>query len=516
MPRPPAPNLPAPPTAAAHTPRKRKWGAPSPPRDHDMAEATPPRAPASRAPSPGRPSPTPRKRRFLDFAGTSMPVPVPAPSFGSAVAPPAKPVWGRAAWGSQAAAAAPAEPTTPPRGSGSSASAATAVPMTPRRGAAGDAMDLDSPFKRTPVRLATPGRSLLAGSAMLAAAGVPMIGPGSPWGNSARRAALLQASTTPRSRLRSDPIECKPSPFYRPEEYKASPDRIVIVEDGARTCFFCGLPVVRMEGGIRADAVVFVWNRNTTGRVANSRGLADAAPPANASWVAGDVAQRETRPEAAVGAPVVCECRFAVVRPARRIRLAREPNRRPPQPAHLSPAASNRPSGSSPSKPKTVTFRSALHLELPSAPVGPAKSPDQRITRSASRRAAAAATPSTLEKPSRGKLFGSSAPAAAAATPPAPPPFMRRLVAAAAIESPANISVPAFAPATDPGRPRTRSWTLAHPGDGAGDPTVMSSPTRPSAAARARSAAATTTAAPPVALGNYSLRMTPQRRTTMG
>ncbi|KNE59818.1 hypothetical protein, variant [Allomyces macrogynus ATCC 38327] len=235
MPRPPAPNLPAPPTAAAHTPRKRKWGAPSPPRDHDMAEATPPRAPASRAPSPGRPSPTPRKRRFLDFAGTSMPVPVPAPSFGSAVAPPAKPVWGRAAWGSQAAAAAPAEPTTPPRGSGSSASAATAVPMTPRRGAAGDAMDLDSPFKRTPVRLATPGRSLLAGSAMLAAAGVPMIGPGSPWGNSARRAALLQASTTPRSRLRSDPIECKPSPFYRPEEYKASPDRIVIVEDGAQT-----------------------------------------------------------------------------------------------------------------------------------------------------------------------------------------------------------------------------------------------------------------------------------------
>ncbi|KAJ3372288.1 hypothetical protein GGF31_002146 [Allomyces arbusculus] len=487
MPRPPAPNLPAPPTAAAHTPRKRKWGAPSPPRDHDMAEATPPRAPASRAPSPGHPSPTPRKRRFLDFAGTSMPVPVPAPSFGAA--PPAKPVWGRGAWGTHAVAAATAaaEPTTPPRGSGRSTSAA-AVPMTPRRGAAGDAMDLDSPFKRTPVRLATPGRSLLAGSAMLAAAGVPMIGPGSPWGNSARRAALLQASTTPRSALRSDPIECKPSPFYRPEEYKASPDRIVIVEDGAQTPpagspIPAGLQTPRRPPMLRGSPGTLpngkpVPRPPSVRRLFANVDLPSSDPPEESASRAGPPSSSPTRAPAA---------------------------------GSLKPAIR-----SSPSKPKTVTFRSALHLELPPAPAAPAKSPDQRITRSASRRAAAAATPSALEKPSRGKLFGSSAPAAAAATPPAPSPFMRRLVAAAAIGTPANSSsVPAFAPATDPGRPRTRSWTLAHPGDGARDPTVMSSPTRPSAAARARSAA-TATAPPPVALGNYSLRMTPQRRTTMG
>ncbi|KAJ3354452.1 hypothetical protein GGF32_002493 [Allomyces javanicus] len=489
MPRPPAPNLPAPPSAAAHTPRKRKWGAPSPPRDHDMAEATPPRAPNSRAPSPGHPSPTPRKRRFLDFAGTSMPVPVRAPSFGAA-APPAKPVWGRSsAWGTEAAAAVPAEPTTPPRGSGSSSSTSVAVvPMTPRRGAAGDAMDLDSPFKRTPVRLATPGRSLLAGSAMLAAAGVPMIGPGSPWGNSARRAALLQASTTPRSGMRSDPIECKPSPFYRPEEYKASPDRIVIVEDGAQTPpagspIPAGLQTPRRPPMLRGSPGTLpngkpVPRPPSVRRLFANVDLPSSDPPEDSASRAGPPSSSPTR------APVA---------------------------GSLKPAIR-----SSPSKPKTVTFRSALHLELPPAPApAPAKSPDQRITRSASRRAAAAATPSTLEKPSRGKLFSSSGPAAA--TPPAPSPFMRRLVAAAAIGTPTTHSVPAFAPATDPGRPRTRSWTLAHPGDGAGDPTVMSSPTRPSAAARARSAAATAaTAPPPVALGHYSLRMTPQRRTTMG
>ncbi|KNE55173.1 hypothetical protein AMAG_01092 [Allomyces macrogynus ATCC 38327] len=377
MPRPPAPNLPAPPTAAAHTPRKRKWGAPSPPRDHDMAEATPPRLPASRAPSPGHPSPTPRKRRFLDFTGTSVPVPVPAPSFGAP--PPAKPVWGRSsAWGTQAAAAT-AEPTTPPRGSSSSAAEA-AVPMTPRRGAAGDAMDLDSPFKRTPVRLATPGRSLLTGSAMLAAAGVPMIGPGSPWGNSARRAALLQASTTPRSALRSDPIECKPSPFYRPEEYKASPDRIVIVEDGAQTPP-AGSPIPAGLQTPRRPPML----RGSPGTLPNGK-PAPRPPSVRRLFANVDLPSSDPPEESA----------------SRAGPLSSSPTRAPAA-GSLKPAIR-----SSPSKPKTVTFRSALHLELPPAPAPvPAKSPDQRITRSASRRAAAL-LPLDPRKTSRGKLFSSS------------------------------------------------------------------------------------------------------------
>jgi hypothetical protein len=96
-------------------------------------------------------------------------------------------------------------------------------------------MDVDSPFSKPPHALMTPLKGTQGNAGIPASPGAALLA----WTvlhrstvhPNQRELSHLKFST-PIHQLAEKPLECKPSPFYKPELYKASPDRIVIVEDG--------------------------------------------------------------------------------------------------------------------------------------------------------------------------------------------------------------------------------------------------------------------------------------------
>ncbi|KAI9216867.1 hypothetical protein BC828DRAFT_418544 [Blastocladiella britannica] len=189
----------------------------------------------------GGPSPTPRKRRMISAA-----------TYGGSMNGQSQHLYGRGppATPPRAGGTLPfAVVKSPARGSGRSGD--LFFPGTPGKSGGGMRMDVDSPFRpggpyaRTSAcggMRSTPGRPpFMSFSSPLRPPGAPNGSMLFPWTNPRRAsgaggpdAMILGTPSRQVAVAAAAAVECRPSPFYKPELYEASPDRIVIT-DGSVT-----------------------------------------------------------------------------------------------------------------------------------------------------------------------------------------------------------------------------------------------------------------------------------------